>query len=189
MRYQPKLRYCPSRLPWQLLGAAMAICCAASRGEEGLEDLSILLAWLALSDNIHIARLELGQLFVGNVSDQSDGGLVSTQSVPCPFVASTPHCTDNYWSRISCTPAIWQRIVGGPGGPTELYHIVCRWNVRRIKITSFTSHRTRWDRFWGFRACARWRTRTVANFVARKNHYQVSVGPVAVLPAPFRANC
>jgi hypothetical protein len=109
--------------------------------------------------------------------------------VACPFIGRTTYCRDFYLARLSCTPATWQRVIGGVGGPSGLYHITCRWMVsRRTKVVT-SSYRTRLDRWLARRPCGTAVTTAFAGRIQRYNHFKASLKVPAGLPAPFNKSC
>lgn len=107
-----------------------------------------------------------------------------TQS--CPHLGCTDWCTEDYTGPI-CSP--WRRIVGPIGGPSGIYHRVCRWIVRQTEESNCCCYRSRWDRFWASNPCFCWTERGGPATVLRNTQEWsviVTTPPAATPPPPFQ---
>jgi len=107
----------------------------------------------------------------------------------CPYKGCTTYCKDFYETILSHTPAWWQRVVGGVGGPSGVYHLTCRWQVRQRKKVVCACYPSRWSRFWATSACNQWVFVTESTRIQTYNHVTVSLGVPSALPAPFWLWC
>lgn len=107
----------------------------------------------------------------------------------CPYKGCTTYCRDYYNSIVSHTPAWWQRVVGGVGGPTGIYHLTCRWSVTRRKKIVCACYRSRWDRFWASNECKKWVFIVESTRIETYNHFKASLGVPSELPGPFWLWC